>query len=79
VRNRFPSPASLKQPEDVLQEEWYKIPLCSKIVQVHFKKDWGCTAGKRWSSTRIIKKCAVFPLFCPTPVTNNKFVWTLSR
>jgi hypothetical protein len=27
VRNRFPPPASLKQPEDVLQEEWYKILL----------------------------------------------------
>jgi hypothetical protein len=26
VRNRFP-PLSLKQLEDVLQEEWYKIPL----------------------------------------------------
>jgi hypothetical protein len=27
VRNRFPDPTSLKQLEDVLQEEWYKIPL----------------------------------------------------
>jgi hypothetical protein len=27
VRNRFPPPTSLKQLEDVLQEEWYKIPL----------------------------------------------------
>jgi hypothetical protein len=27
VRNRFPLPTSLKQLEDVLQEEWYKIPL----------------------------------------------------
>jgi hypothetical protein len=27
VRNRFPPPKSLKQPEDVLQEERYKIPL----------------------------------------------------
>jgi hypothetical protein len=27
VRNRFPPSSSLKQPEDVLQEEWYKIPL----------------------------------------------------
>jgi hypothetical protein len=25
--NRFPPPKSLKQLEDVLQEEWYKIPL----------------------------------------------------
>jgi hypothetical protein len=27
VRNRFPPPISLKQLEDVLQENWYKIPL----------------------------------------------------
>jgi hypothetical protein len=27
VRNRLPLPTYLKQPEDVLQEEWYKIPL----------------------------------------------------
>jgi hypothetical protein len=27
VRNRFPPPTSLKQLEDVLQEEWYKILL----------------------------------------------------
>jgi hypothetical protein len=27
VRNRFPSSTSLKQHEDVLQEEWYKIPI----------------------------------------------------
>jgi hypothetical protein len=27
VRNRFPPSTSLKQLEDVLEEEWYKIPL----------------------------------------------------
>jgi hypothetical protein len=27
VRNSFPCPTSLKQLEDVLQEEWYEIPL----------------------------------------------------
>jgi hypothetical protein len=27
MRNRFPTPTSLKQVEDVLQAEWYKIPL----------------------------------------------------
>jgi hypothetical protein len=27
VRNRFPTPTSLKQLEDVLHKEWYKIPL----------------------------------------------------
>jgi hypothetical protein len=27
VRSRFPPPTSLKQLEDVLQKDWYKIPL----------------------------------------------------
>jgi transposase len=27
VRNRFPPPTSLKQLEDAVHEEWYKIPL----------------------------------------------------
>jgi hypothetical protein len=27
VRNRFSPPTSLKQLEDVPQEEWYKLPL----------------------------------------------------
>jgi transposase len=27
VRNTFPPPTSLKQLEDVLQEEWHEIPL----------------------------------------------------
>jgi hypothetical protein len=26
-RSRFQPPTSLKQPEELLQEEWYKIPL----------------------------------------------------
>jgi hypothetical protein len=29
VRNRFPPSTSLKQSEDVIQEEWYKIALQS--------------------------------------------------
>jgi hypothetical protein len=32
VRNRFPPPTSLKQLEDVLQEQWYKILL--ETVQI---------------------------------------------
>jgi hypothetical protein len=27
MRSRFPSPSSVMQPEDVLLEEWYSIPL----------------------------------------------------
>jgi hypothetical protein len=47
VRNRFPPPTFLKKLEDVLQEEWYTIPLrdCSKLARVHSKKDCGCTEG----------------------------------
>jgi hypothetical protein len=44
VRNRFPSPISLKQLADVLQEEWYKISLQTVHIRVHFKKD--CTILK---------------------------------
>jgi hypothetical protein len=29
VRKRFPPPTSLKQHEDILQEEWYKTPLAT--------------------------------------------------
>jgi hypothetical protein len=58
ARNRFPPPTSLKQPEDVLQGESYKISLhCSKLVRVRSKKDCSCTEGKRWSNTILIKKC----------------------
>jgi hypothetical protein len=35
VRNRFQPPTSLKQPEDVLQEEWCKVQL--KMVQNLYK------------------------------------------
>jgi hypothetical protein len=35
VRNRFPPQTSLKQLEDVFQEEWYKILL--EIVQNLYK------------------------------------------
>jgi hypothetical protein len=35
VRNRFPPPATLKQLENVLQEEWYKIPL--ETVQILYE------------------------------------------
>jgi hypothetical protein len=48
LRNRFPPPISLKQLENVLQEEWYKIP--PETVR-------SCTEGKRLSNTISIKKC----------------------
>jgi hypothetical protein len=60
VRNRFPPPTFLKHLEDVLQEEWYKIPL--ETVQNLYEPIPRMTAavrieGKRWSSTMLIKKC----------------------
>jgi hypothetical protein len=57
VRNRFRPPTSLKQ-LDVLQEEWYKIPL--EIVEnlyLSIPRMTGCIAGKKWSITIGIKKC----------------------
>jgi hypothetical protein len=57
VRNRFPPQTSLKQLEDVLQEEWYKIPRdCSELVRVH-SKDRGCNEGntnKEMSTVAVI-------------------------
>jgi hypothetical protein len=32
---------------------------CSKLVQVH-SKDCGCTEGKQWSNTMLIKKCVQY-------------------
>jgi hypothetical protein len=63
VRNRFPPPTSLKQFEDVLQEEWYKIALETvqnlywkqQVVQHHINKE-------------MFTVSVAFPLFCSTPV-----------
>jgi hypothetical protein len=47
VRNRFPPPTSLKQLEDVLQEEWNKIKLetVQNFDRAHPKKDSGGIEG----------------------------------
>jgi hypothetical protein len=72
VRNRFPPPISVKQLEDVLQEEWYKIPL--ETVQNLYKVIPRTDAILKAKVTQhhiIIEMCivsVVFPLFCPTPV-----------
>jgi hypothetical protein len=61
VRNRFPSPTSLKQLEDVLQEEWYKIPL--DTVQNLYKsipRTVAIMKAKKWSKTTLIKKCVQY-------------------
>jgi hypothetical protein len=59
ARNRFPPPTSLRQLEDVLQEEWYKI-LLETVQNLYMsipRRNYGCTEGKRWSNTTLIKKC----------------------
>jgi hypothetical protein len=62
VRNRFLPATSVKQLEDVFQEEWYKIPLetVRKLVRVHSKKDCGSIESRRWSNTILIKKCVQY-------------------
>jgi hypothetical protein len=48
---------SLKKREDVLQEEWYKIPL--ETVHNFYEsvaRRKGCTEGRSWSSSMLIKK-----------------------
>jgi hypothetical protein len=72
MRNRFPPATSLKQLEDVLQEEWHKIPL--QTVQNLYK-----SIPRRISSYMVqhhINKemftvSVVFPLFFPTPVSTK--------
>jgi hypothetical protein len=80
MKNRFPSPTSLKQLEHVLQEEWHKITLetiqnlhesiprnvAEKVVQHHINKEM-------WSVT------VVFPSFCPTPVCHFQNEQSLSE
>jgi hypothetical protein len=47
MSNRFPPPRYLKQIEDILQEEWYKVPLQTVkiLIPVH-SKDCGRIESK---------------------------------
>jgi hypothetical protein len=58
VRSRFPPPISLNKPEDVLQEEWYKIPLqaVQNLYESIPRKTVAVLKAKRWSNTISIKK-----------------------
>jgi hypothetical protein len=59
--NRFPPPVPVKQLEDGLQEECYKIPLVYlKLLRGYSKKDCSCIEDKWWSTTMFIKKCVQF-------------------
>jgi hypothetical protein len=73
VRNIFPPPTSLKQLEDVLQEEWYKIPL--ETVQNLYEFISGRTAYVMKAKVvhhhinkEMYTVSVVFPLFCSNPV-----------
>jgi hypothetical protein len=70
---RFPPPTSLKQSEDVLQEEWYKIPL--ETVQNLYESIPGRTAAVLEAKVvqSNINKDIFFLLLCPTPV-HTKFL-----
>jgi hypothetical protein len=73
VRNRFLPPTSVKQHEDVLQEEWYKIPL--ETVQNVYESIPRMTAAvlkakvvRYHNNEEMCKVSVVPPLFGPTPV-----------
>ena len=64
VRSRFPPP-SLKQLQDVLQDDWYSIPLeptrnLYESIWVYSEKDTDCITGKWWLNSLLIKKCVSF-------------------
>jgi hypothetical protein len=74
MRNGFTPPKSLKKLEDVLREEWYKIPLetaqnlCESIPRmtaIVLKAKGGPTFIDKEMCTVSV----VFPLFCPTPMS----------
>jgi hypothetical protein len=72
VRNRFPPPISLKQLEDILQEEWYKILLetVRNLYESISRRIVALLKAKSGPTQHNINKemctvSVVFPLFCP--------------
>jgi hypothetical protein len=58
LRNRFPPPTFLKKLKLFFKKTGVNSARdCSKLVRVH-SKDCGCTEGKRWPNTILIKRCA---------------------
>jgi hypothetical protein len=73
VRNRFPPPTSLKQLEDVLQEEWYKIMIESvqnsyKSIPISIAAVLETKLVKRDINKETCTVSVVFSLFYSTPV-----------
>jgi hypothetical protein len=59
VRNRLPSPTPLKQLEDLLQEEWYKI-LPETVQNLHESIPRRTAAILKAEGGPIIKKCVQY-------------------
>jgi hypothetical protein len=73
VRNRFTSPTSVKQLEDVLQEEWYKTPpeTVKGLYEAIPRRIAALFKAKVAQHHTIKEMCTVsvvFPLFCSAPV-----------
>jgi hypothetical protein len=73
VGNRFPPPATLKQLEDILQEELYKIQLeTARNLYKTIPRRIAAVLQEKVVWHRLSKEMCtvsvVFPLFCPTPV-----------
>jgi len=58
VRSRFPPPTSLKQPEDVLLEEKYNIPL--ETIQSLFQEGYKLCNRQKVAQIRINRACIYF-------------------
>jgi hypothetical protein len=72
VRNRFPLPTSLKQLEDVRQEELYKFPLETtqnlyESIPRRIAPLLKTKVVQRHINKETYTVSVVFPLLCPTP------------
>jgi hypothetical protein len=79
LRNRFPPPTFLKQLEDVLHDEWYKI-LLQTVQNLYESIPRTVVVMKAKVVQHYVNKeiCAVsvgFPLFCPTPLYVPQQMW----
>jgi hypothetical protein len=73
VKNRFPPPTSLKQLEDVHQEEWYKILLetiqtATSPIQERLRLCWRPKVVQHNINKDMCGASVVFPLFCSTSI-----------
>jgi hypothetical protein len=87
LEDQIPSPpTSLNQLEDVLQEEWYKIPLktVQNLYKIISRRTAAVLKAKGVEHHINIEMCTAsvaFPLFCPTLyfqywMIKNRWVYT---